>query len=98
VIKPFLVLSGARARPRREPGGAQDVTVPATLETEPFFDNDEDDADADDPAIWVHPENRARSVVLGTLKNGGLAVFDLAGRTIQPRVRQAEGALRVERN
>src|SRR5262245_47536445 len=60
---------------------ADPVVVPATLETEPFFDDD--DADADDPAIWVHPGDRAKSVVVGTLKNGGLAVFDLAGETIQ---------------
>src|SRR5262245_35690438 len=61
--------------------GADPVVVPATLESEPFFDDD--DADADDPAIWVHPGDRAKSVVVGTLKNGGLAVFDLAGETIQ---------------
>ena len=64
--------------------GAQgDAEVQATLETEPFFDNDLDDADADDPAIWVHSQDRAKSIVVGTLKNGGLAVFDLHGTTIQ---------------
>lgn len=55
--------------------------VHATLETEAFFESDE--ADADDPAIWVHPKKSARSIVVGTLKNGGLAVFDLDGKTIQ---------------
>ncbi|MGK3207413.1 phytase [Amycolatopsis sp. MEPSY49] len=40
-------------------------------------------ADADDPAIWVHPHDPARSVVLGTLKEGGLAAFDLDARTLQ---------------
>ncbi len=55
------------------------VVVRATLETEPFFDED----DADDPAIWVHPRRSDESIVVGTLKNGGLAVFDLAGDTIQ---------------
>ncbi|RAS63024.1 3-phytase [Lentzea atacamensis] len=42
----------------------------------------EEPADADDPAIWVNPRNAERSVVLGTLKEGGLAAFDLNGRTI----------------
>ena len=42
----------------------------------------EEPADADDPAIWVNPRNAERSVVLGTLKEGGLAAFDLHGRTI----------------
>jgi len=41
------------------------------------------DADADDPAIWVHPGDPSRSVVLGTLKEGGLAAFDLDARTLQ---------------
>ena len=40
-------------------------------------------ADADDPAIWVHPHDPARSIVLGTLKEGGLAAFDLRARTLQ---------------
>ncbi len=40
-------------------------------------------ADADDPAIWVHPNDPSRSVVLGTLKEGGLAAFDLDARTLQ---------------
>ncbi|MGZ3147692.1 phytase [Lentzea chajnantorensis] len=42
----------------------------------------EEPADADDPAIWVNPRDPERSVVLGTLKEGGLAAFDLNGRTI----------------
>jgi 3-phytase len=62
-------------------GAADPVDVQATLETEPFFDAD--DADADDPAIWVHPSDGSKSIVVGTLKNGGLAVFDLHGRRIQ---------------
>jgi 3-phytase len=44
---------------------------------------DDDGADADDPAIWVNPLFRGRSVVVGTLKDAGLTVFDLAGRTLQ---------------
>jgi 3-phytase len=81
-MKPLLILLalfvavGAGAAVAADP-----VEVKATLETEPFFEDD--DADADDPAIWVQPANGARSIVLGTLKNGGLAVFDLQGRTIQ---------------
>jgi 3-phytase len=34
---------------------------------------------ADDPAIWVHPTDPALSVVIGTDKLGGLAVYDLTG-------------------
>ncbi|WP_082404056.1 phytase [Saccharothrix sp. NRRL B-16348] len=61
-----------------------DVVVPVT-QTRAFVDDASGqpaDADADDPAIWVHPRSAGRSVVLGTLKEGGLAAFDLAGRTL----------------
>lgn len=38
---------------------------------------------ADDPAIWVHPSDATKSLVLGTDKQGGLAVYNLAGREQQ---------------
>jgi 3-phytase len=63
---------------------AAPAPVQTRFETEPFFDDPAGgDADADDPAIWVHPGDRSRSLVIGTLKNGGLVVFDLTGRTVQ---------------
>lgn len=34
---------------------------------------------ADDPAIWVHPTDATKSLVLGTDKQGGLAVYNLQG-------------------
>ncbi|MFM7527643.1 MAG: phytase [Nodosilinea sp.] len=39
--------------------------------------------DSDDPAIWVHPTDPAKSVVLGTLKDGGLVSFDLQGNILE---------------
>jgi 3-phytase len=38
---------------------------------------------ADDPAIWVHPVDPARSTIIGTNKQGGLYVYDLEGAVIQ---------------
>ncbi len=38
---------------------------------------------ADDPAIWVHPVDPAQSLILGTDKEGGLAVYDLSGEELQ---------------
>lgn len=38
---------------------------------------------ADDPAIWVDPRDTAASLVLGTDKKRGLAVYDLQGRETQ---------------
>ena len=38
---------------------------------------------ADDPAIWVHPKDGKKSLVLGTNKKAGLHVYDLAGSEVQ---------------
>ncbi|MEU9015293.1 phytase [Streptomyces sp. NPDC048479] len=59
-------------------------TVTPAVETQPEFDDTAGgEADADDPAIWVHPDRADDSIVLGTLKNAGLSVFDLDGEQIQ---------------
>ena len=67
-------------------GAATAAPTPPTAvaETAPRFDDDAGgNADADDPGIWVHPADSRRSVVVATLKDGGLTVFDLAGATLQ---------------
>lgn len=38
---------------------------------------------ADDPEIWADPRNPARGVILGTDKQAGLYVYDLAGGDLQ---------------
>jgi 3-phytase len=38
---------------------------------------------ADDPAIWLHPQDRSLSTIIGTDKDRGLAVYDLAGKELQ---------------
>ncbi len=54
--------------------------VSATVETKPVLASG--DA-ADDPAIWIHPINPAKSTIIGTQKQGGLGVYDLTGEEIQ---------------
>jgi 3-phytase len=54
--------------------------VSATVETEPV--PHEGDA-ADDPAVWVNPVDPSLSAVVATDKDGGLLVYDLAGRQLQ---------------
>lgn len=58
------------------------TAIAATVETEPVAGAG--DA-ADDPAIWVHPTDPAKSVLLGTDKSvgGGIYVYDLAGKILQ---------------
>lgn len=38
---------------------------------------------ADDPAIWIHPNDPSLSTIIGTDKQGGLAVYDLNGQQLQ---------------
>ena len=63
---------------RREPSTLQSARVTATL---PRYDDAPRTPDADDPAIWV--PRRGEPLILGTLKDAGLAVYDLAGNTVQ---------------
>ncbi|NYH54226.1 3-phytase [Nocardiopsis arvandica] len=65
------------------PALADDVpVVDYRVETPPVF-NDENDADADDPAIWLNPRNDKHSLVISTAKEDGLYVHDLDGRELQ---------------
>jgi len=61
-------------------GDGPRVAPTARVQTEPV--PSKGDA-ADDPAIWIHPDNPALSLVMGTDKKGGLNVFDLDGRRLQ---------------
>ena len=67
-------------------------TVAAVLETRPSFGDDEGgNADADDPAIWVHAKDATKSLVVSTLKEGGLDVYDLTGGLVQHVAPDAAG-------
>jgi len=61
---------------------AQDAVVPveATVETAPVHHGG--DA-ADDPAIWLHPTEPSKSLILGDDKGGGLCVYGLDGAELQ---------------
>ncbi|WP_254446641.1 phytase [Dolichospermum sp. UHCC 0259] len=62
-----------------------------TVETSPDLFDDEDpgqatvdqNADADDPAIYVNAENSANSLVLTAVKNAGVRVYNLSGNLLQ---------------
>ena len=50
--------------------------INASVETQPVAT---DGDAADDPAIWLHPSNPERSLVIGTNKQSGLTVYNLRG-------------------
>ena len=56
------------------------VFVKASMETAPA--GARGDA-ADDPALWLHPEDAAKSLILGTNKQEGLVVYNLDGSEAQ---------------
>ena len=63
-------------------------TAAPTVETRPDLFNDpslafSQRADADDPAIYVNSTNAEKSLVLTTVKNAGLRVYDLSGDLVQ---------------
>ena len=66
-------------------------TVTPRVETRPDLFDDEDpaqsvvdqNADADDPAIYVNAANSADSLVLTAVKNAGIRVYDLSGNLLQ---------------
>ncbi|MEU6247556.1 phytase [Glycomyces sp. NPDC047010] len=75
-----LTALGAMAALVASPAHAAEP-VTAILETPPLWS--EDDADADDPAIWIDAENPADSLVITTAKEAGLYVYDLQGDELQ---------------
>ncbi|HMB60490.1 MAG TPA: phytase [Xanthomonadales bacterium] len=62
------------------PRAAEAITVFPTVETTPVTGHG--DA-ADDPAIWVHPDDPALSLIIGTQKKLGINVYDLQGNLVQ---------------
>jgi 3-phytase len=56
-------------------------TLVAAIETQPTPQGKNDDS-ADDPAIWIHPSNPEKSVIIGTDKKGGLATYNLKGEQL----------------
>ncbi|MET3437976.1 phytase [Sphingomonas sp. 1185] len=72
-----LLLAGCASVPAATPITAP--TVAASAETDPV---DSTSDAADDPAIWRNAANPAASLVIGTDKQAGIHVYDLAGRRL----------------
>jgi len=60
------------------------ATITPTLETRSHYSDEAGrHTDVDDPAIWIHPTDKSRSLVVTTLKKGGIDVYNLAGELLQ---------------
>lgn len=56
------------------------LEIAATVETEPVSTGGDS---ADDITLWINPSDPSRSLIIGTNKQRGLAVYDLAGKQLQ---------------
>ena len=77
LTRPDSLLEAARPAPKSGP-----ASVLASVETDPV--PSKGDA-ADDIAVWIHPSDSTRSLVIGTDKLGGIAVYNLNGKQLQYR-------------
>ena len=60
------------------------TVVHPSVETRGHFDDAAGGyVDVDDPAIWIHPTDSTASLVVSTLKEGGIDVYGLDGKLIQ---------------
>lgn len=57
------------------------LSTTATYETPPMSQPVDEDA-ADDPAIWMNPNDSTQAYIIGTDKKGGLAVYNLKGEQL----------------
>ncbi|MFQ5636660.1 MAG: phytase [bacterium] len=55
----------------------------AQSSVEPVISTAPTAGNADDPAIWIHPSDPSRSVIIGTDKDAGIYVWDMNGNELQ---------------
>ncbi|WP_084395781.1 phytase [Henriciella aquimarina] len=73
-------LAACETAPAPIEDGITATPVAASFETDPMTGTGDR---ADDPALWVHPADASRSLILGTNKDEGLHVYDLSGKELQ---------------
>jgi 3-phytase len=95
VLASAVLLSASSGCRRTARPPDEDSTKPAptpsalskALEIEAEYGTAQLSNDPDDPAIWVHPEDRSRSLILGTMKvaapAGAVVVFGMDGQMRQ---------------
>ena len=93
------VVAALLAPPHASAATPQPAVVTTDNETPVLYDDEAGgNASGDDPAIWVHPVDSRKSIVIVTAKEGGLRVYDIGSHEIQslpateaPRIDTAAG-------
>lgn len=79
-------IGGGQSTAGRTPATPSGLVDEPLLHADPVVKTDPVSVDADDPAIWVNPDDPAKSLIIGTNKTpapeGGLAVYDLDGNML----------------
>ncbi|MEM7115508.1 MAG: phytase [Chloroflexota bacterium] len=57
--------------------------VPGNIDIDPVAQTTAVDGDADDPAIWVHPTDASKSVIIANSKSAGIYVWNINGELLQ---------------
>ena len=73
--------SGSDSPPAAAPETVETTAVAADA-ISPVLITEQTAVDSDDPAIWINPEDPAKSLILGTDKGGEIYVFDLDGKIV----------------
>jgi 3-phytase len=82
LLAPPSAVAGDRGALR--PKATTTATVTTSVETPVLYDDEAGgNASGDDPAIWVHPDDSDRSLVLATAKEGGLRVYGVGATELQ---------------
>ena len=79
-MKAYLAIAAALALGACATDAIVASPVPAFRETAPMSGAGDR---ADDPAVWVNPNDAARSLILGTNKDEGVYVYNLEGAELQ---------------
>ncbi|MFG1955835.1 phytase [Micromonospora sp. NPDC048830] len=93
------VVAALLAPPHASAATTRPAVVTTDNETPVLYDDEAGgNASGDDPAIWVHPADSRKSMVIVTVKEGGLRVYDMGSRELQslpateaPRIDTAAG-------
>jgi 3-phytase len=76
----MLIVGVAIGTAADKPSGSYHVAPEAAAQTPPTTHAGDS---ADDPAFWIHPTDPAKSLIIGTDKQGGIMVYDPDGKLLQ---------------
>jgi 3-phytase len=86
VLFTLTACSGSEAPPASPAGSSEPAgSTAAERALSPIVITEQSAVDTDDPAIWINPENPAKSLILGTDKGGEIYVYDLDGGIIREK-------------